>query len=242
MMPQASSALSGKVAVVTGGARGIGRATCVALEQAGATVAWCDLLAPPAGASGRSFQADVSNRGEMEAMFAALDRVDILVNNAAASIRKLLVDLEVEDVRKTWDVILWGTFHCSQLAARRMIAQGGGGAIVTISSVHAFRPFPLSTAYNGAKAAVNQMAATWAVELAPHRIRVNVIEPGWTDTPGERAFYTEQQIRDEGAKLPFGRLARPEEIAAAVRFLVTEDSSYVTGSVLRVDGGVVLPR
>jgi len=139
-------------------------------------------------------------------------------------------------------VILWGTFHCSQFAARQMAASGRGGSIVMISSVHAERAFPRSTSYNGAKAAVNQMALTWAAELAPHRIRVNVIEPGWTDTPGERTFYTEEQIREEGARLPLGRLGTPAEIARAARFLVSPDASYITGAILRVDGGIVLPK
>jgi glucose 1-dehydrogenase len=168
--------------------------------------------------------------------------IDILVNNAAKSVRKPLVDLEVADVAQVWDVILWGTFHCSQLAARRMVAQGDGGSIVVISSVHAYRAFPNSTAYNGAKAAVNHMAATWAAELAKDRIRVNVIEPGWIDTPGEREHFTAGQIRDEGVKLPLGRLGTPQEIAKAVRFLVSGDGSYVTGACLRVDGGFVLAR
>lgn len=123
-----------------------------------------------------------------------------------------------------------------------MVSQGQGGSIIVISSVHASRPYPLATEYNAAKAAVNQMAATWAAELARHRIRVNVIEPGWIDTPGEREFYSEEQIRQMGAKLPLGRLGKPEEIARGVLFLASEeDSSYVTGSCLRIDGGFVLP-
>jgi len=171
-----------------------------------------------------------------------LGSLDVLVNNAAKSVRKPLLELDVADVEQTWNVILWGTFHCSQIAARIMAAQGRGGNIVMISSVHAYRAFPNSTAYNGAKAAVNHMAATWAAELAPHRIRVNSIEPGWIDTPGERAFYTEQQIQEAGSRLPLGRLGSPEDIAKAVRFLVSEDGSYITGTCLRVDGGIVLAR
>jgi len=111
-----------------------------------------------------------------------------------------------------------------------------------ISSVHASRAFPNSTAYNGAKAAINQMARTWAAELASHRIRVNSIEPGWTDTPGERRYYSEDEIREKGKKLPLGRLGRPEEIAGAVSYLVSDLGAYVTGSVLRIDGGILLPE
>jgi glucose 1-dehydrogenase len=85
------------------------------------------------------------------------------------------------------------------------------------------------------------MARTWATELAKYRIRVNTIEPGWIDTPGERNFYTEDEIRELGARLPFGRLGSPEEIAVAARFLASDEASYITGSCLRVDGGIMLP-
>jgi glucose 1-dehydrogenase len=191
-------------------------------------------------------EADVADRAAVaklvEDACAELGGIDILVNNAAFSVRKPLLELEVAEVERVWSVIQWGTFHASQLAARRMVAQGRGGSIVMISSVHAERPFALSTAYNGAKAAINHMARTWAVELAQYGIRVNVIEPGWIDTPGERAFYSQEQIRERGPKLPLGRLGRPEEIAAAVAYLVSGDAAYVTGACLRVDGGIVLPR
>jgi glucose 1-dehydrogenase len=193
-----------------------------------------------------AFKASVADRGAMESMFAATARelggVDILINNAAINIRKPLIELEVSDVEKVWAVSLWGVFHCSQLAARLMVEQQRGGAIVMISSVHAEVGYKRSTSYNAAKAAINQMAKTWAAELAEHRIRVNSIEPGWTDTPGERNFYTEEQIREEGRSIPLGRLAQPVEIARAARFLASDDASYITGSILRVDGGHILPK
>ena len=249
--------LTGKVGVITGGSRGIGAAVAIELARHGADIAFCD-ISPPAEAEdtlrqiqelGRRalfFQANAGDRAAVERMMTeTVDRlgsIDILVNNAAKSIRKPFLDLEPADVEQVWNVILWGTFHCSQLAARHMVAKGQGGNIVMISSVHAYRPFPNSTAYNGAKAGVNHMAATWAAELAQHRIRVNVIEPGWIDTPGERRFFGDDQIRQEGQKLPLHRLGTPEEIARAVRFLVSDDGSYITGTVLRVDGGYVLPR
>jgi glucose 1-dehydrogenase len=248
--------LSGKVALVTGGARGIGQATAVELARCGADVVFCDICDPELAAGtlsairqtgqlARYFRTNVADRPGLERLFQDIvdefGHLDILVNNAAVSIRKPLVDLDVADVQKVWDVALWGVFHCSQLAARQMIRQGGG-SIVVISSVHAERPFPNSTAYNGAKAAVNHMALTWAAELAKNNIRVNVIEPGWIDTPGERTHYTERQIQEDGRKLPLGRLGKSEEIANAVRFLVSDEALYITGSCMRVDGGILLPR
>jgi len=249
--------LTGRVAVITGGARGIGAATALELARHGADVSFCD-ISPRTNAEpviarvealGRRVlfcQASAGDRPAMERLFTATEEqlggVDILVNNAAASVRRPLLELEPAEVESVWNVILWGAFHCSQLAARRMVARGKGGNIVMISSVHAGRPFPNSSAYNGGKAAVNHMALTWAAELAPHGIRVNAIEPGWIDTPGERGFADEERLRQEGSKLPLGRLGTPEEIAKAVRFLVSDDGAYITGSILRVDGGFILPR
>jgi glucose 1-dehydrogenase len=247
--------LDGKLALVTGGGRGIGQAVAAELARCGSDIVFCDIcdeekasqtLEMVAGfeRKARFIRADVGNRTQVEEMFRRIvddfGRIDILVNNAAINLRKPLVDLTVEDVEKVWSVTLWGVFHCSQLAARQMVKQQGG-SIVVISSVHAVRPFPNNTAYNGAKAAVNHMARTWAAELVDKRVRVNVVEPGWTNTPGERTLYTEEQIQTEGSKLPMGRLAWPAEIANAVRFLVSDDAAYITGSCLRVDGGILLP-
>ncbi len=250
------SKLSGKVALVTGGARGIGKASALAMASEGADIAITDLLGDQGAATvseiealGRRAvftQADVGKRADCERFFedaiAKLGRVDILLNNAATSIRKPLVELEVADVERTWGPTLWSVFHCSQLAARQMIKQGDGGSIISISSIQGVRPYPFSTAYNGAKAAVIHMSRTWAVELAQYGIRVNTIEPGWIDTPGERDHATEEEIETLGAKLPFGRLGTPEEIAGLVVFLASEkDAGYVTGSSLRMDGGFMLP-
>jgi glucose 1-dehydrogenase len=248
--------LAGKVAVVTGGARGIGRAIAIELARAGAHVSICDKIGED-GAAGTIagieetgqqslfFNLDIADRAAVERMMSDTERrwgrIDILVNNAGRNIRKPLIDLEPTDVEAVWSVLLWGAFHATQLAARSMVARGEGGNIVNISSVHASKPFPNSTAYNGAKAAVNHMSRTWAAELARYRIRVNVIEPGWINTPGERDHYTEDEIRERGAALPFGRLGSPEEIARAVKFLVSDEASYVTGACLRVDGGIILP-
>ena len=121
-----------------------------------------------------------------------------------------------------------------------MVRQGRGGSILFISSVHAFIPVPTALAYNTAKAGMNHMAATIAAELLEHRIRANVIEPGWIDTPGERKFATEEQIREGGKKLPWGSLGTVEDIGRAATFLCSDAADYVNGEVMRVDGGLWL--
>lgn len=248
--------LKDKVAIVTGASRGIGRAVAIELAAQGADVAVnyarhggeAEEVAEAIRRLGRRAilcQADVGDRAQDERMLQdtlkAFGRVDIMVSNAAYSIRKPFLELTPEDVEKTWSVSLWGVFHTCQLAARQMVKQGAGGNIVVVSSVHAGRPYPNSTSYNAAKAAVNQMAFTWAGELIQYGIRVNVVEPGWTDTPGERNYNTEEQLREGGKLVPIGRLARSEEVAKGVAFLVSDvDASYIVGSCLRIDGGFVL--
>jgi glucose 1-dehydrogenase len=249
--------LQGKVALVTGASRGIGRASAIELARQGADVAinyrsHAD-EAESAAAAARAFgrraivvAGDVADRKADEALVEAtveqLGRIDILVANAARSIRKPFVELTQEDMDFTFGITFWGVFHCCQVAARRMIAQGSGGSIVVVSSPHAWVPFKNCVPYNSAKAAINQMAETIANELAPHRIRVNIVEPGWTDTPGERRHSTEEQLQEGGRRLPLGRLGTPEDVAHGVAYLASDDASYVTGSTLRIDGGFVLPR
>ena len=136
----------------------------------------------------------------------------------------------------------WGSFHTAQVAARQMVAQGNGGCLLFVSSVLAHIPFPTSLPYNTSKAGINHMSATIAAELSSHRIRSNVIEPGWTDTPGERQFATEEQIQEEGKKLPWGRLGSIEDLGKAATFLCSDAADYITGEILKVDGGYCLQR
>jgi len=248
--------LSGRVALITGASRGIGRGCAIEMAGAGADIVVNYNSHPEDAAEvvgqveklGRravAVQADVGERPAVDRLVgAALERfgkIDILVNNAYRSVRKPFLDLTDEDVEATWAVSLWGVFRCSQAVARHMVERGQGGGIVVISSVLSFIPFPTSLAYNAAKAGINQMAFTMAAELAPHRIRVNVIEPGWTDTPGERQFATEEQIREEGKKLPLGRLGRSDEIGKMAAFLASDAADYITAGRFRVDGGIWLP-
>ena len=249
--------LQGKIALITGANRGIGRACAVELARRGADIAVhyrehrqeAEKVAREVEKFAKRaivVRADVSERAAcrrlIETTVSELGHLDILVANAAASIRKPFLELTERDMRFTLDVCLWGVFHCSQFAARQMVEQDCGGSIVVISSVHASLPFKNALPYNTAKAGINQMARTMANELTKNRIRVNIVEPGWIDTPGERRISTERELMVGGQKLPFGRLGKSEEIAKGVAYLVSDEAGYVTGSTLRIDGGFVFPR
>lgn len=244
--------LSGKVALITGSSLGIGRGCALEMAKAGADVVVnyrshrgeADEVADEIAKLGRGAlvcHADVADRPAVDRMVqAAISRfghLDIVVANAAWSRRTPFLEIQVEDMQRVLDVCLWGVFHICQLGAREMVRQGAGGKIVIISSLHAFLPFPTALAYNTAKAGINHMGFTMAGELTKHRINVNVIEPGWTDTPGERAFFTEEFIQERSKTLPWGRLGTIEEIGKTAAFLSSGDADYITGASLRVDGG-----
>lgn len=248
--------LSGQSAIVTGAGRGIGRAIAIALAEAGANVA-INYLDNPAEAeevanavrkTGRRallLQGDVSMQKSVENMVAVaaqeFGRLDIAVANAYYSAREPFWEADMSKFRRTVDVTMWGAFYLLRAAAQQMVRQGGGGSIVLIGSPHAVFAVPEAMAYNMAKAAVDHMGRTAAIELVGHRIRVNVIHPGWIDTPGEREHATEEEIAKSAAKLPWKRLGRPEEIARGVVFLCDPKSDYITGSTLGIDGGITLP-
>jgi glucose 1-dehydrogenase len=252
------SHFSGKVALVTGASRGIGRACALALAKEGADVVVnyrshaeeaqeVQSLIEAMGRKALIYQADVARREAMEAMFAAVvahfGRIDVAVANAGMSIREPFLTAKWENVLNVLEVAQFGVFHTCQLAAQQMVRQEqigrSAGKIVVISSIFAELPAATSAAYNMAKAAVNHLVSTAAGELAPYHININVINPGWTDTPGERRYATEEEIREGGARLPWGRLATADEIAQAVLYLASDSADYVTGAMLRVDGGYV---
>ena len=163
------------------------------------------------------------------------------MSNAAFSDRELFYEADLDGFRRTVDVTMWGAFYLLRSAARKMIAGKRGGSIVIVSSPHAYIPIPRAMAYNLSKAAIDQMARTAAIELVDHRIRVNIIHPGWIDTPGERKYATEEQIVAVAAKMPWKRLGRADEIARGAVFLCEPASDYMTGSALLIDGGNSLP-
>lgn len=248
--------LKGRVAVVTGASMGIGRATAIAFGKAGANVVvnyrshqeQAEETAQAireAGAEALVCQGDVADQSAVEGIVEAatkkFGRVDMAVSNAVYSDREVFYEAQMEGFRRTIDVTMWGAFHLLRAAAQQMIRQGEGGSIVLVSSPHAFIPAPRSMAYNMSKAAIEHMARTAAIELSEFKIRVNIIQPGWTDTPGERKFASEDTLKTAGAKVPLGRLGTPEEMGEAILFLSDPRQSYMTGATLLVDGGISLP-
>lgn len=243
--------LSGKVALVTGAGRGIGKGCAIELARCGADLVINDRPGSPDLAAtaaeirslGRScfpIEADVFSRTGCEGLLAeALNHVpgiDILVSNPAYSRRAPFLEYSPEEFEKTIRGTLTSGFHMSQLVARHMVARGGRGKIVFISSVQAEMPISLCVAYGAAKAGLNHMMRSISVELAPHRINVNAIEPGWIDTPGEHVAFSDETIASEGRLLPWGRLGLPNDIGHAAAFLASEEADYITGAVLPVDG------
>jgi glucose 1-dehydrogenase len=248
--------LAGKVALVTGASAGIGRAAALALAAEGADVAINYLTYPDSAAElagqiralGRRallFPIDVSDQSAVEAMVAETaakcGRLDIFVSCAAYSDRELFHLANMDGFRRTIDVTMWGAFYGLRAAANQMIRQGQGGNAVLVSSGHAQTAIPSCAAYGMAKAALDLLGQTAALELARHKIRVNLVYPGWTDTPGERKHFSEEVLGRASAQLPAGRLARPEEIAHGILFLVDPNSEYMIGSTLVIDGGGHLP-
>ncbi len=251
-----AGALSGKVALITGASSGIGRATALALAEAGADVAlnYFSLEADAAatakqiqnlGRRSALYPVDVSDQTAVDAMAEDIveqfGRIDLFVSSAVYSDREPFHTANMEGFHRTLDVSMMGAYYGLRACCNQMIRQGEGGAVVIVSSPHGQIAFPNCMAYNMAKAALDQMAKTAATELLPHKIRVNCVYPGWTDTPGERKFISDEDIAKAAPGLPWGRLATAEEVAGAIRFLLEPGADYITGTILHIDGGLFLP-
>ncbi len=243
--------VTGKVALVTGAARGIGRACAIALARAGADVA-LGLRDRDAGgdvadairALGRRalpLQMDVSQRTQIAPAVAearrAFGRIDILVNNAGIGPPNPALSVTEEDFDATLAVNLKGTFFVSQAVGRLMI-DGGGGRIVNLSSQAGFVALPTESVYCMTKAAIAHLTKCLAVEWAPHGINVNAVAPTFIRTPGTVKWLADESFRRELlARIPLGRVGEPPDVAAAVVFLASPAASMITGATLMIDGG-----
>ena len=247
--------LKGKVAIVTGGNTGIGKAVVLALAGAGADIV-VDYISNEAaeqeveqqvralGDRVVGVKADVSKVDELKTLVDAavsnFGRLDVMVNNAGIETRTSVLDTTEEEYARVLDINLKSAFFGTQLAAKQMIAQGQGGRIINMTSVHEDWPMPGNTAYCLSKGGMRMLTRTAGVELAPHNILVVGVGPGAVDTPINKATVADPKalaILDNA--IPLGRLAEPEEIASIVAFLAGEGASYLTATTIFADGGLM---
>lgn len=247
--------LRGRTAIVTGGAMGIGRGIATRLHEAGASVVIADIaeqeaaeLAGLLGERAVAVRTDVTDPEDVAAMVqVAVERfggVDVLVNNAGIFPFVPLVEMSEADFMRVIDVNLRGVFLCTKAVSDRMIEQARGGRIINVTSVDAVHPSMIGLAhYDASKHGVWGLTKNVALELAAHGIWVNAIAPGGVLTPGVQAAQAgghEEDVADVTETIPMGRLADPDEIGRAAIFLASDLASYVTGSQLVVDGGLLL--
>jgi len=250
-----SPELAGKVAIVTGGNSGIGKAIVLALAARGASIVIDYVVQPDVteelerrvhGLGDRAIgvEADISRVEELQRLIDTaverLGRVDIMVNNAGVETRTSILDSTEADYDKVLAVNLKSAFFGTQIAARRMIEQGAGGRIINVSSVHEDWPMPGNTPYCLSKGGMRMLTRTAGVELAPHGINVVGVGPGAVATPINRATMDDPAaMATLGAAIPAGRMADPSEVAEVVAFLAGPGATYVTATTVFADGGLM---
>ncbi len=247
--------LKGKTAIVTGGNSGIGKAIVLGLAEQGASIA-IDYVAHPEatedlerkvaslGDQAIGVDADVSDVEDLERLVAAavkaFGRLDIMVNNAGVETRTSILDTTEEQYEFVLNVNLKSAFFGTQIAAKQMIRQGEGGRIINLTSVHEDWPMPGNTAYCLSKGGMRMLTRTAGVELAPHGITVVGVGPGAVDTPINKLTEDDPaKMKRLNDAIPLGRMAKPEEIASVVTFLAGHGASYVTGTTIFADGGLM---
>lgn len=247
--------LKGKVAIVTGGNSGIGQAIVMELARHGANIVIDYVTHPEAteaeeqavialGDQAIGVQADVSNVADLQNLIDSavkqFGRIDIMVNNAGVETRTSILDTTEAQYEKVLDINLKSAFFGTQLAAKQMIQQGGGGRIINITSVHEDWPMPGNTAYCLSKGGMRMLTRTAGLELAPHNILVVGVGPGAVATPINVGTMKDPALMEKlDAAIPLGRMAKPEEIASVVAFLASDAASYVTATTIFADGGMM---
>jgi glucose 1-dehydrogenase len=244
--------LSGKVAVITGAARGIGRACAERFLSDGCKVVISDVdgdnLARTAGELGRpddlrTIVCDVAKRADVDRLVATavkeFGRIDIMVNNAGVARNQEFLDITETDFDEIIGINLKGAFFGVQAAAKQMVAQGGGGVIINMSSVNALLAIPSLATYAISKGGMKQLTSVAAVALAPHNIRVVAVGPGTilTDMVATAIFNSEAARQSVLSRTPIGRGGEAGEVASVVAFLASDDASYITGQTIYPDGG-----
>lgn len=244
--------LSGKVAAITGAARGIGKACAKRFLDDGVKVVISDVdaegLAATAAELGRpdalrTVPGNVAKRADVDQLVATaakeFGRLDIMVNNAGVARNQDILEISEQDFDDVIAINLKGAFFGVQAAAKQMIAQGGGGVIINMSSVNALLAIPTLATYAISKGGMKQLTSVAAVALAPHNIRVVAVGPGTilTDMVASAIYTSEDARRGVLSRTPIGRGGEPSEVASVVAFLASDDASYITGQTIYPDGG-----